>query len=109
MIQECGPEEFRELIIQHLSGNQAVLLDVRSMQEFKFGHIQGAISLPAGAPDLQKKIDSYDKNLIYLVYCHSGVHSKRIISYMENTGFKKIFHLTQGLAGWTRAGLEVEI
>ena len=49
----------------------AVLLDVRTPQEYREGHIPGSINIPL--QQLDKAIDSYENKAVPLfVYCHSG-------------------------------------
>lgn len=72
------------------------------------GHLLLSHNIPSSSPDIQKQIDSLDKKEAYLVYCHSGIRSRRVAHYMDHSGFEQVYHLTQGLAQWVRAGLDLD-
>src|SRR5258708_7517544 len=46
----------------------AVVLDVRSAEEFAAGHVPGAVNLPINDPQFKKKVDGLDKEKTYLVH-----------------------------------------
>lgn len=85
---------------QIMSANrEAVLLDVRSVQEYKEYHIDGAICIPHYeiASKIEKNIQN--KNTIIIVYCQSGLRSKKAIQIMVKKGYKNIYHVKNGLDG----------
>ena len=76
-----------------------ILLDVRSRQEFLEGHLDGAINIPLF--DLEKYclLKLKDKNKIVIVYCQSGIRSKKAIKVLNSRGFKNLYNLKNGLDG----------
>ena len=61
-----------------------IILDVRSIHEYKDNHIENAINIP------HDKIDSnidLDKEKIILVYCRSGSRSKIASSKLQSLGY----------------------
>ena len=53
----------------------AVLLDVRTPQEYREGHIPGSINIPL--QQLDKAIDAYENKAVPLfVYCHPRRHER---------------------------------
>jgi len=72
-----------------LSTSGAVLLDVRSPEEFKSGSIPGSKNVPLQSID---KISSVveDKATPLFVYCHSGKRSKKAVSALEQMGYTNI-------------------
>lgn len=73
-----GPSE--DLKALHQQG--AIILDVRTLQEFRGGHIEGAVHIPVDLLE-QKTADLKQKNKPVIACCASGVRSgiaKRILS-----------------------------
>ena len=71
----------------------AILIDVRSSQEFREGHINRAISIPDYKikKDIESKI--LNKNQIIILYCVSGHRSKKVKSILEKMGYKFVYIL----------------
>ena len=62
----------------------AVLLDVRTPQEYREGHIPGSINIPL--QQLDKAIDAYEnKDVPLFVYCHSGARSRQAAAFWKAT------------------------
>ena len=88
-----------------LMNDGAVLVDVRSTNQFKDAHIGGARNVPgdqiaAGAPSLDK---FKDKTVI--VCCDSGVTSGAAARKLTELGFKQVFNLRGGLGAWRQDNL----
>jgi len=78
-----------------------VLLDVRTPEEFAGGNIEGAINIDFKAPDFEQKIGELDKNKTYLVYCLSGMRSRKAADRMSELGFTSLYTLNGGYSAWT--------
>ena len=63
-----------------------VLLDVREADEFRSGHIPGAVNVPLSAIE-QVKL-AKDKPLC--VYCLRGTRSKQAVSYLKRMGYQNV-------------------
>jgi rhodanese-related sulfurtransferase len=77
--------------------NDAILLDVRTPQEFLSGHIDGAINIDFENNSFPSQIDKLDKSKTYFVYCRSGNRSEQAISVMKSKGIKNIYELKGGI------------
>ena len=75
----------------------AILLDVRSKQEYDEGHIQGAINIPEYEVSRQIEKIIPDKKQLIVVYCQSGGRSKNVFLIMQQKGYNNIYHLYGGL------------
>jgi rhodanese-related sulfurtransferase len=79
----------------------AVILDVRTEDEFSEGIIPGAINI-----DIYKgqgfiyAIEELDKSKSYYVYCRSGGRSGQACSIMSQLGFEKAYNLLGGIMNW---------
>lgn len=98
-LNNLSVEEF-SVATQHLK--DAKLIDVRTADEFEFGHLKNAINLDYLAEDFWDKVEKLDKEKNYFVYCRSGRRSIRVCTLMRNGGFDnaKIFNLDKGFAEW---------
>lgn len=70
----------------------AILIDVRSPQEFASGHIQGAISLPLNS--ISHQIDKVvpNKGTPVIVYCMSGARSASARKHLLGMGYLQVFN-----------------
>lgn len=77
------------------------LLDVRTEQEYRNGHIPGAILLPNEhiSPQTAETILP-DKNALVLVYCRSGNRSKQAAGKLTAQGYTNIVEIG-GINSWT--------
>jgi rhodanese-related sulfurtransferase len=79
----------------------AVILDVRTEDEFNEGIIPGAINI-----DIYKgqgfiySIEELDKSKNYYVYCRSGGRSGQACSIMRELGFENAYNLLGGIMNW---------
>lgn len=78
---------------QALVKGGAVLLDVRTPQEFAQGHVEGAINLPVG--ELPSRLDRLPakKDQPIVVYCQSGRRSAAAVKVLAEAGYSKVFDL----------------
>lgn len=82
----------------------AVILDVRTTDEYKAGHIPHAKQIDVlKREEFKAQISSFDKNKTYLVYCRSGKRSKEAMNIMKELGFTKLFDLNGGFSNWSGA------
>jgi len=83
----------------------AVILDVRTPAEFEGGIIAGAQNIPLD--ELPAAVGTLDKGKPVLLYCATGNRSVTAMQILQQAGFKKVYNLTAGIAGWAQAGLTV--
>ena len=83
-----------------LMNQGALVLDIRKLEEFAQGHVNGAKHLPAdqilNAGDNFKRFK--DKPVV--VYCDSGSLAAAAVRQLNTQGFTKAFTLRGGFAGW---------
>ena len=77
----------------------AVLLDVRTPQEYREGHIPGSKNLPLQTID---KVDSIveNKDTVLYVYCHSGARSRQAASLLQYMGYSNVTNIG-GIAAYS--------
>jgi rhodanese-related sulfurtransferase len=87
---------------------KVTVLDVRTPDEYKEGHIAGAKNIDFTENDFEKKAAELDKSKSYLVHCASGRRSTASLEVLQKLGFKHLYHLDGGFNGWKKAGKPVE-
>lgn len=86
--------ELKEIINEN---EEAILLDVRSPLEFKEGHLKNAINIPLYDLESCCNYKIKDKYKIIIVYCQSGIRSKKGVKILYKNGYKNLYHLKGGL------------
>jgi rhodanese-related sulfurtransferase len=83
--------------LTQMSKDGAFILDVRSPQEYKEGHIAGAVLIPEY--ELKSRLNELPKDTesMIVVYCHSGARSRRAYNYLKSIGYKNVYNLFGGL------------
>ena len=84
------------------------ILDVRTAKEFADGHVAGAVNIDVNQADFAQKIDELDRSKTYIVYCRLGIRSRKAVGIMSAKGFKNLYNVSDGFAGWSKNGLSFE-
>jgi len=111
---EQTPEGYENATVQHVyqhwqqgasSPIPFVILDVRTVEEYKQGHIKGAKLIPVQV--LASQLASVPKDRQVYVYCHSGVRSAKAASVLVGHGFTRVENMIGGIEAWKQAGYPV--
>lgn len=76
--------------------DSVVIIDVRSNDEYRGGHIKDAINISL---DIIENIDIPKEQKI-IVYCHSGRKSREAVIKLINLGYKNVLDMG-GIIDWT--------
>jgi len=76
-----------------------ILLDVRTEEEFRERHIEGAILIPDYELDKRAITELPDKNALILVYCRSGVRAVNACKILAEKGYTRVFNFG-GIIDW---------
>ncbi|NIP25102.1 metalloregulator ArsR/SmtB family transcription factor [candidate division KSB1 bacterium] len=103
---ELEPITLGELT-QRAEEHGVLLLDVRPEEEYRNGHIPGAISIPLS--DLKNRLDEIPRDRQVVAYCRGPycVLSAEAMAILRNAGFRA-FRLREGMPEWQQAGQPVE-
>lgn len=96
--EDCEGPEFKAKLKENLD---AVLLDVRSVSEFKSGTIKGAKNSNMLSPSFSSEIGKMDPTKTYFVFCRSGARSGTAANMMSKMGLK-VINLKGGISAWPR-------
>ena len=96
------PTELQDLLKKDGAG--VTVVDVRDPQEYKEGHIPGAINIPSEV--FAAKSDTLDKEKKIVVYCNSGGRSYNAYRKLMKLGYENIY---QSLYyDWKQQGLPID-
>jgi rhodanese-related sulfurtransferase len=80
------------------------LVDVRTPNEFKQGHIKNAVNIDVFKSDFVNQCESKFKTSDRLIiYCRSGQRSMNAAKKLEKAGFTSLYNLNGGVMAWSRA------
>lgn len=103
-IKSVGPAEFEKMI---QSDSTAVVLDVRTPEEYAAGHLKGAVLLDVkDGPAFETGARKLDPRRHYYVYCRSGRRSMKACGILQGLGLK-VTDLAGGIMAWEADGLPV--
>ena len=77
----------------------AILLDVRTPQEYREGHIPGSQNVPIQELDKVKSVADNMDTVLY-VYCRSGARSRQAVGMLKQMGYVNI-HNIGGIATYS--------
>jgi phage shock protein E len=105
-VRSVSPDE----ITQGLSiGKTPLILDVRTAEEFKSGHVPGAILVPVDElPDRLDILREIKKEREIVVYCESGTRAQKAAQILIDSDFEAVGHLEGDMAAWREKGLPIE-
>ena len=100
-----GQEGYRQVTMEEAVDMMAQeqdyqILDVRTWEEYKQGHIPGAICIPNETIGTEPLPQLPDQNQLILVYCRSGNRSKQAGEKLVELGYSNIVEFG-GINSWT--------
>lgn len=87
-----------------LKSENAILVDVRTVQEFEQGHLCEAKNVDFKATDFKAKIQELPKDSIIYVYCKTGVRSENAATLMTKLGYRNVVNLEGGFSSFIELG-----
>lgn len=93
--------------VRLINDRDPIVVDVRSLADFKRGHLLNAFHAPLA------KFDDYvgqlakDKSRPVLVYCALGSSSSTAADKLKKSGFAEVYPLKGGINAWQMANLPV--
>ena len=103
-IPEASPQQVSELLKNN--GKSPVLLDVRESDEWRQGHLEGAIPLPRGFLEIKVETAIPDKNTPIVAYCAGGVRSLLAAKVMREMGYQNVTSMAGGYGAWKNGGFK---
>ncbi|WP_373810901.1 rhodanese-like domain-containing protein [Porphyromonas macacae] len=99
-IIDCNVKEFMSL----LERKNVQLVDVRTPEEYRAGHIDKAILFDVKKTGFVKNVEKkLNKNLPVAVYCRSGARSAKAAKLLINNGFSgPVYNLSGGYLAYKK-------
>ena len=92
-MERIKPAEFQALNQKE----DITILDVREVDEFQAGHIEGALNAPLSMPE--NGYEQLDSSKRYYVICQGGMRSERACQFLETKGFD-VVNVEGGMNQW---------
>ena len=92
-MERIKPAEFQVLNQKE----DITILDVREVDEFQAGHIDGALNAPLSK--LENGYEQLDSSKRYYVICQGGMRSERACQFLETKGFD-VINVEGGMNQW---------
>lgn len=90
-----------------INRRNAVVLDVRSAEEYAAGHLPQARHADLAAlPERASQVAKNKANPVVLV-CQTGQRAAKAEAILKQAGYPEVFCLQGGLDGWKQAGLPI--
>ena len=103
IVPTISPDDLYE---QRQSGPPPLVLDVRTPEEFRLGHIPGAVNIPH--TELASRIGEVQQSHAVVLYCMLGPRARLGEKTLLDAGVENVLHLDGGLHAWQQAGFPVE-
>lgn len=94
-----------ELIEKNSTNPNFELIDVRTPNEYKEGHLKNSILLPLD--EIYKWSETLDKKKEYLIYCRSGGRSGVACNFLKEKGINAI-NMEGGILEWEEKEFTIE-
>jgi rhodanese-related sulfurtransferase len=111
LVDECnqlGPRQGEVTADQayQLQENGALILDVRSREEWSEVRIPGAKLIPLD--ELPGRLNEIPLDIPVILQCRSGNRSQQGLGFLMNVGFSNIISMRGGIQDWMAAGFSIE-
>ena len=108
----CTHTQAQNQVLDPLAFKQALentpnpfILDVRSSEEFKGGHLEGAFNLDWNASEFETQAAQWNRNTPVFIYCLSGGRSSAAAQRLRKMKFVSVVELNGGLLAWRSEAL----
>jgi rhodanese-related sulfurtransferase len=96
---EIAPQEVKRRLD---AGEKLHLIDVREPHEFKLARLENAALIPMRqVPSELQNLESRAEDGDLIVYCHHGVRSLNVVSWLREQGLEACQSLAGGIDAWS--------
>ena len=88
-----------------LRGEDLTLLDVREGEEFRAGHIPGAVHLPRAHLERDIEAVAPARDRVVVLYCAAGTRAALAASTLLDMGYTRVERMNPGFERWRALGL----
>ena len=105
-VAEISAEDMRTQLKK--ARREIQLVDVRTPEEFKRGHIKGSLNVPLSILKKQVAALPFDKDRQIIAICYSATRSIPALRILSDAGYKDAVQLQGGLRVWESKGYPVQ-
>ena len=105
-IRETSIDEAAALLRQTPAG--LTIVDIRTPEEFRSGHLPGAVNMDFFGPRFEMQVDSLPQGAPVLLYCRTGNRSSQALPHFAQSAAGTVYHLSHGISAWMQSGHPVE-
>lgn len=85
-----------------IAGKKVQLVDVRTANEYRNGHIKNALNVDFfNGAGFKKSFEKMNKEKPVYLYCRSGARSQKAARRLIEMGFSQIYDLKGGYSRWS--------
>ena len=89
------------------TGRNFVLLDVRTSEEFKAGHLPNAVNIPRGTLEFMIGKHYPQKHVEIVVYCRTDARAALCAKTLSDMGYTNVMNLKGAFKAWGEAGYPI--
>lgn len=100
--QNLMNDDFKQVSVDKLRSlieNNAFILDVREVMEYKNGHIIGAVNIPLSS--LRDRVEEIPKDKDVYIHCRTGQRSYNAVMALQHLGYHNVINVTGGFLGFS--------
>ncbi len=106
--RQVVPEEGPADLERRLKAREPlVVIDVRDPDEYRDGHIEGAVNISRGFLEFRVAGTVPDQSTPVVVYCQSGLRSLLAGKALKELDYRNVINLQGGYQKWAQSGLPV--
>lgn len=97
----------RETLLERVGAGMVAVLDVRPPEEYRAGHLPGALSIPL--PELRRRLAELPRDREIVAYCRGPycVLSVEAVEILRAEGFRAV-RMEEGVQEWQQHGQNIE-
>ncbi|MBI2159411.1 MAG: sulfurtransferase [Candidatus Rokubacteria bacterium] len=96
-MDQITPQELKTRLDRN---DRPFLLDVRQDWETRLCRLENAVHIPI--EEIEVRTEELNPEDEIVVYCHQGVRSAAVATYLRQLGFRNVKNLAGGLDSWAR-------
>lgn len=97
-----------EAFEQKIQQGTGILLDVRTMPEYRQAHIEGSLLLDFYDAGFAEQLLQIDPDKTILIYCRTGHRSRIAGEFLVKNGYHHVINLQHGIVEWYAKGLPLQ-
>ena len=90
------------------AGDELLVVDVREKDEWRQGHIPGAVHVPRGFLEMQAASRLPDKDAVLVTYCAGGIRSAFAAKALQDLGYTRVESANPGFNDWKDRGFPTQ-